>query len=63
MKQDKTKTYLAPSIKVVRFVVEVGAAMSVQSSSLGTETSWVLQNSESDNGNSNTRLFERSWGN
>ena len=59
MKQKNT--YVSPCVKVVKFVIEVGAWLSGVQSTEAEAGTWNLSENSNGDNNSNTRFFERSW--
>lgn len=54
-------TYVSPCVKVVKFVIEVGALLSGVRSTEAEAGTWNLSENSNGDNNSNTRFFERSW--
>ena len=58
---ERKNSYVTPSVKMVKFKVEVGVSLSLHSST-ATGATWDDLSVGSNGGNnSNTSFFERSW--
>lgn len=65
MNKQNVKPYITPTVMSVEFKVEVGVALSAQSSSFPTTSDWMLTTSSQSNNEapqqSTSNFFEYDW--